>query len=154
MVKSLFFQWLGEIGNSFPKLLFCYQIEYLLAFTGIGMAIVLFSSQQSFSILPAAEKVKKEISKRRSFSNQETKHHQAIEYYLALLSFIEAIGVFYFLAMLPLLAVITFPPSSPVSPPSPFYIILVNLSYLFVTIPTALISICYIYYKLFRYRIH
>jgi hypothetical protein len=152
-----FLKWLGDIFSDFSKLffskeVFCDQPELMLPFVGIGIALVIFSLTQWMPRLEEGEKLKGNLTERKAFSIQEIRRFRGVQNYLALLHFISSAGTFYFLAALFLAILISF--QQPGASPSHLYMILNKICYLCIFVPTACISLYYVYYILFKFRIH
>jgi hypothetical protein len=145
-----FFDWIGQAS----QLLFVQKPEYLLTFVGVGMGIVIFSLGQTVRKLDEALKIKSQIINRKIDPTlpQFKLHVQVKNQYWKFVAVVEKIGVLYFASATMLAFLITYP--YPVPPPIPTaYKIIANLAYLMLLIPTLVITMYYIYYRL-RYRLH
>ncbi|QTA88359.1 hypothetical protein [Desulfonema magnum] len=139
-----FFKWTEGILNNFSNCLICKNYESLLWFVSIGIALTIIALNLK---IPSYELLQKiytgEIFPSLPVDNK--KYLRQVRLYIRLLFFIENAGICYFLATICLVLLTTSP--QPLRPP---YILLSNLTFLLVVIPTVLIGLYYSYLKIFK----
>jgi len=142
--------WLGDFTN----LLFVNRPEHLLTFVGVGMAMILYALSQTAGLHIESKKTNKEVlDEHKHLDPDERKVLNARRHYWKFLSFVEKIGIGYFLSACFLVILITYTDPVPIPAP-PGYKLLSNLSFFTLLVPTLTITCYYIYYRFVIFRIH
>lgn len=144
-----FFLWFEGIS----KLIFVQRPEFLLIFVGVGMAIVIFALSHTPKKLDEAHEIKVAIMNREDFPHHAIIHAQAKNQFWKFITLIEKAGALYFVSASLLAFLITYSKASSSAIPTS-YVLIANFAYLTLLAPTILISGYYIFYRLFRYRLH
>lgn len=146
---------LKSIG-SFSNQIFCYRPDYLLAFVGVGMGIVMIALAQMPKKLEDASQIKSKIYN-RNISKAQLNHDivflRAKNQYWKFITLVEKVGLCYFISATFISIIISYP--SPLPTPAPFgYLFIANIAYVMLLVPTIIITCYYFYYRLFQYRLH
>ncbi|MDM8522504.1 hypothetical protein QUF80_03960 [Desulfococcaceae bacterium HSG8] len=143
-LRTDFSEWMQGIFNNFSETLICENYESLLWFVCIGIAVTFIALNLK---IPSYELLQRiyagEIFQTLPVDNR--KYLRRVRLYIRFLFIIENTGICYFMATICLLLLTT--STKPIQPP---YILLANLSFLLVVIPTVLIGLYYSYLKLFK----
>lgn len=136
--------------NASSNILFCSDPLALAFVSIIGVALVIFSLSQKWSIIQKGRKLEEEIRGRTKFGDREIRNLQTIRYFAKLLSIIDGVGFLYFVSIFCFILIRSKALETRQS--TWIYVSVANLAYFSLLVPTFIIGTYYIYFRLFRYR--
>lgn len=130
------------VGGMTSDLLLSRGWTPLVTATSIGIALVIFALGQHFSIAKEWPDYRKKIP---WLAPHEVRRHIGLKRYLQLLADIEVFGAGYFVSLPLLLFLYSVPEPSQE---------LVRLAVFTLVVPTFVIALSFLHYRLFRHRLH